>query len=111
MRLLRKMRKGCLGLEESNVLEPIRKAVMRGGTYIGASAGAMISGQDIVLAAEFDRNFPRLMNLEGLKLFDGTVIPHYSPEHLKTFMKNEDPAITNNYKKIYSVDEDEILVL
>ena len=98
-------------MQNSNVIEPMREAFRRGASYIGASAGAMIAGKDISFAYEFDRNFVGLIDVEGLQLFDGTVIPHYAPKHLKRFLENEEPEMIARYPNIYSVDEDEILVL
>jgi len=90
-------------MQMRRVMEPMRTAVMNGATYIGASAGAIIAGTDIALAADFDRNFVRLQNLEGLKLFDGTIIPHYTKEELAQYIKNSDEEVISRYHVIYSV--------
>jgi len=90
-------------MQMRRVMEPMRTAVMNGATYIGASAGAIIAGTDIALAADFDRNFVRLQNLEGLKLFDGTIIPHYTKEELARYIKNSDDEAISHYHVIYSV--------
>ena len=90
-------------IQMRRVMEPMRTAVMNGATDIGASAGAIIAGTDIALAADFDRNFVRLQNLEGLKLFDGTIIPHYTKEELTQYIKNSDEEVISRYHVIYSV--------
>lgn len=90
-------------MQMRGVMDPIKTAVMNGATYIGASAGAVIAGTDIAPAADFDRNFVRLQNLEGLKLFDGTIIPHYTKEELERYIKNSDDEVISRYHVIYSV--------
>ena len=90
-------------MQMRRVMEPMRTAVMNGATYIGASAGAIIAGTNIALAVDFDRNFVRLQNLEGLKLFDGTIIPHYTKEELAQYIKNSDEEVISRYHVIYSV--------
>lgn len=101
-------------MQENNVLEPMRKAVLdNGATYIGCSAGAMIAGTDILLASDFDRNFVRLenQNLEGLKLFDGTILPHYTVEERKRYIANSDPTVIACYRNIYSVANGKKIIL
>ena len=99
-------------MQEKNVLEPIRIAVLdNGATYIGSSAGAIIAGQDILLAADFDRNFVGLENLEGLKLFDGTILSHYTLKERKCYIANSDSSVIARYRNLYSVANGRKIIL
>ena len=79
-------------------------------TYIGSSAGAMIAGTDIYLAEDFDENIVGLTDLKALGLFDGSVIPHYSGQNLKCYIKNSNQEDIRRYSELYSVDDNEALV-
>lgn len=46
----------------------IRRFLGEGGVYVGISAGSIVAG-------------PRVGNLEGLKLVDTIIVPHYSDEN------------------------------
>lgn len=89
----------------------ISEQIQDGGTYIGCSAGAMIGGEDIILAQDFDRNFVELEDYKTLGLFEGTIIPHYSYKQLQMYQKNTSKEVLDKYKKIYSVDEHEVLCM
>lgn len=78
--------------------------------YIGASAGAMISGESIEEAGSFDRNFVQMSDYKGLCLYDGVIIPHYTKGELKQYIKNS-PGIEKKYKKIISVANEKCVVL
>ena len=97
-------------IREQSLVDAMRKAVFSGATYIGASAGAMIAGVSIKEAISFDRNFVRMDDFTGLRLFDGIVIPHYEKSELKRYIENS-PGIECEYKNIYSVKNDGILVM
>ena len=88
----------------------IPEAFRHGATYIGASAGAVIAGVSIEEALSFDLNFARMNDFKGLCLFDGVVIPHYTKEELKRYIKNT-PGIEKKYNNIYSVANEKMLVL
>lgn len=98
-------------LREHGLVEVIKKAVENGATYIGASAGAMITGNSIEEALSFDRNFVCLDDFTGLGLLDGTVvIPHYTKKELNRYIRNT-PGMKVRYKHIYSIPNTGILVL
>ncbi len=82
-----------------------------GMIYIGSSAGAMISGKDIMLAADFDPNYTGMIDLTALGLFEGTIIPHYEPEQLKMYLECTEEHILRRYDKIYSVGDKEAVVI
>lgn len=97
-------------LRERGIDKVIKEAYKNGAIFIGASAGAMIAGVSIEEAFSFDRNYVRLSDYNGLALFDGIVIPHYTKAEMKEYIKNS-PGIENRYKMLFSVANDKILVL
>lgn len=88
----------------------IPEAVRRGCTYIGASAGAMIGGLNVKEALVMDRNFIRISDFQGLGLFNGIIMPHYTEEELEEYVKCK-PELKSKYEMILSVANDKILVL
>lgn len=98
-------------IRKMQVEKEIRQIVLSGGIYIGSSAGAMMAGDDIVLGSDFDKNKVLIQDLNALRLFTGTIIPHYSYADLKQYKKNIDSELLRQYENIYSVDENEVLVL
>lgn len=84
--------------------EKIREAVLNGATYIGASAGAAIAGKTVKHVLEFDQNYKRLVNLDGLNLVEGIIFPHMDKEQLKAY-----EAVYS--EQLYCIPENEILVL
>lgn len=98
-------------MRERGLDSVIREGFKMGNkTYIGCSAGAMIAGVSIEEASNFDRNFVRMQDFEGLCLFDGIVIPHYTKTELKRYIKNS-PEIENKYTQILSVSNTRSLVM
>lgn len=98
-------------IRKMQVEKEIRQIVLSGGIYIGSSAGAMMAGDDIVLGSDFDKNKALIQDLNALRLFPGTIIPHYSYADLEQYKKNTDFELLRQYENIYSVDENEVLVL
>ena len=101
-----------LSLLRERGLDKIIKEAFKNGSnkvYIGASAGAMISGESIAEAASFERNFVKMSDYKGLCLYDGVIIPHYSKAELKQYIKNT--GIDKKYKKIISVANEKSVVL
>lgn len=80
-------------------------------SYIGSSAGAIIAGTDIMLARDFDSNFVGMIDFTALHLFDGTIIPHFEPEHLENYIKNTEKHILNRYSRILSVSNEEVITI
>ena len=78
--------------------------------YLGASAGAMIAGTSIEEGESFDRNFLRMRDYEGLGLFDGIIIPHYTKAELKKYI-NSSPEIVNKYTHVLSVANTKSLIM
>lgn len=80
-------------------------------TYVGSSAGAIIAGSDIMLARDLDSNYVGMIDFTALYLFDGTIIPHYEPEHLENYIKNTEEHILNRCSRILPVSNKEVLVI
>lgn len=98
-------------MRKNGLLKFIQQQMKRTNcTYIGSSAGAMIAGTDIYLAEDFDENIVGLTDLKALGLFDGSVIPHYSGQNLKCYIKNSNQEDIRRYSELYSVDDNEALV-
>ena len=99
-------------LQQKGLLEVICRIALE-GVYIGASAGAMIAGKDIRLAADFDENFVRLSEDEqqGLGLFEGTIIPHYSYSEYRYYLASKPPVALERYEAVYYVSDIEVLKL
>lgn len=83
----------------------------RTSVYVGSSAGAIIAGTDIMLAEDFDRNYVENNDYSALGLFDGTIIPHYTSQELRKYISNTEEHILSRYSVIYSVSNEEIIVL
>ncbi|MBR5800442.1 MAG: Type 1 glutamine amidotransferase-like domain-containing protein [Lachnospiraceae bacterium] len=97
-------------LRERNLVDFIRAAVERNCTYIGTSAGAIIAGSSVEEAVRIDRNEVEMTDFQGLSLFRGIILPHYSESELAEVV-NCNPELKQKYDKILSVDENEILIL
>jgi dipeptidase E len=64
----------------SGDVELAREHVRRGGVYYGGSAGAVLAGADIGVAAFADPNDIGITDTRGLRLIgDAIVRPHYTP--------------------------------
>lgn len=78
------------------------------GTYLGASAGAMVAGVDFCLAEEFDKNRVGVDDYRGLDLFHRkvVVVPHYTKAEFLRFKRNmdkESPEILDKYEELYYI--------
>ena len=97
-------------LRERGLVPLFRKAFKRGAVYIGASAGAIIAGESIEEAKFSDRNFMKMTDFEGLCLFDGIVMPHFTKMDFEEFLR-DNAHLKEKYQKIYSVGDEECIVL
>lgn len=98
-------------LRESGLDSVIREGFKKGDkTYIGCSAGAAIAGVSIEEVKNFDRNTVGMVDFEGLALFDGIIIPHYTKSELKRYISNS-PGIEAKYNIILSVSNKKSVVL
>ncbi|MHB1154567.1 MAG: Type 1 glutamine amidotransferase-like domain-containing protein [Eubacteriales bacterium] len=81
--------------------------VKNGAVYIGGSAGAHIASKNIEHVMQYDNNTPGITDFDGLGLFNGILICHYTEsrkEHLEQ-LKDEDKY------KIYTLTEDDFIVV
>lgn len=101
--VLHYMRKYCI----DNYIKEVMKN--ESTIYIGSSAGAMIAGSDLRLCT--DKNYEEMYDLSALGLFDGAIIPHYTQDELKSYLAMVDKRVIDRYPVIYSVSNEEILVL
>lgn len=99
-------------LQDNDLLETIRDLVLRkNAEYIGASAGAVLAGKDVKLALDFDKNKAGVTDYKALHLFDGTVIPHYTKENLKQYLRNSLRDSVDSYNCIYNIADGRMKIL
>lgn len=93
--------------------EYIRDCVYHGATYIGASAGAMLSSWDIRQAGNFESNSVGVTDFRGLQLMPDkdTVIPHYTFRELKRYVDGMAVEERESYSAIYNVADEEALIM
>ena len=101
-----------LSLMREYGLDSVIKQGFRNGNkiYIGASAGAAIAGVSIEEVKGFDRNFVNMVSFEGLGLFDGIIIPHYTKQELNRYIE-KNLNIEKKYNIILSVSNETSIVL
>ncbi len=78
----------------------------QGKVYVGVSAGSIIMGPLIGIAAPFDQNEIGLKDLTGLNLIDSVITPHYTLEEKEIIDKFE-----GEHKIIRLTDQQAVLVL
>jgi dipeptidase E len=73
------------GLYDSDLLEPIRRAVEEGRPYIGSSAGSIVAGPSLRTTKDMPVVQPR--SFDALGLVDFQISPHYlDPDRSSTHM-------------------------
>jgi peptidase E len=77
------------------------------GLYVGVSAGSIIVGPNIEVAAPWDENDVRLSDTTGLKLVGFAVIPHYQRKEKSIVEKLQKSA---NYEILKLTDNQAVLV-
>ena len=85
----------------------IIRYINSGVIYIGGSAGAHIASQNIEHIAAFDSVPDSMDDFNGLGLFDGILICHYTKERKVLY----DKLIANKKYKVYALSDDESLVV
>lgn len=67
-------------LQERNLLRAVEDFLAAGGLLYGGSAGAVLVGADIAIAASVDPNHAGITDVHGLDLLEGAVVrPHHQP--------------------------------
>ena len=89
-------------LKESGADKIIKEFVVRGGIYIGSSAGSIICCPTIEGAEEFDdpNLAPKLDNFDGMGIFGDVIIPH---THKEKYFERVRRATKRLESKGYSV--------
>lgn len=94
-------------IRNCNFDKEIIRYVSSGVTYIGGSAGAHIVSKSIEHVANFDAVPDEFNDFNGLGLFDGILICHYTPERKSIYDKlNRDGKY-----KVYALTDEESLVI
>lgn len=75
--------------------------------YIGGSCGAHIVTSNIEHVLHFDNNFVGIADFDGLNLFKGIIIPHYSKSREYVYQK----LLKDNKYKVYSLTDDDSIVV
>ena len=87
--------------------QEIIRYVRNGVIYIGGSAGAHIASQNIEHVAEFDPIPEGMTDFNGLGLFDGILICHYTAERKALY----DKLIAEEKFQIFTLSNDDSLVI
>ena len=85
----------------------IIRYVESGVVYIGGSAGAHIVSQNIEHLSAFDPIPNGINDFNGLGLLDGVLICHYTMERKELY----DKLISKNKYKVYTLSDDESLII
>lgn len=75
--------------------------------YIGGSCGAHIVTSNIEHVLHFDNNFVGIADFDGLNLFKGIIIPHYSKSREYVYQE----LLKDNKYKVYSLTDDDSIVV
>ena len=84
----------------------ICKYVKDGATYIGGSAGAHIASKNIEHVRNFDELPKDFSDYNGLGLFDGILICHYSEQREKYYLQ----AKQEGKYSVYAISDDDCLI-
>ena len=85
----------------------IIRYVENGVTYIGGSAGAHIASKSIEHVAAFDSVPESMIDFNGLGLFDGILICHYTADRKPIY----DKLVEDEKYKVYTLTDDESIVI
>lgn len=87
----------------------IEKCLENGGSYIGASAGALIASPTIKYASEYDSNWRHLEDMTGLSLVKGLVMPHMNEQRFKEWNEGIMDYLLEKYEFVVNIPEDGML--
>ncbi len=85
----------------------IIRYVKSGVTYIGGSAGAHIASANVDHVSAFDSIPDGMTDFNGLGLFDGILICHYTDDRKAIY----DKLVENGKYKVYCLTDDESIVV
>ena len=92
-------------LRDSGFDKEIIKYVKNGVVYLGKSAGTHIVTKNIEHVIGYDPNDVGLTNFEGLGLFDGVVVCHYSEEREPCYYQ----LLSNGQYNVFTLTTEEML--
>ena len=97
--------------KESGADKIIKEFVVRGGIYIGSSAGSIICCPTIEGAEEFDdpKLAPKLDNFDGIGIFGDVVIPHTHKEKYFERVKRATKRLESKGYNVYPLTDDDVL--
>lgn len=104
-------------LKRNNYDEYIRGIIEDGGTYIGASAGAILAASSFKETEKFESNYLRTSDYSALGILprngckSDIIIPHHTEEQLKQYISTMTEDEIASYRRIYNVANDETLVM
>ena len=93
-------------IRKCNFDKDIIDYVKSGVTYIGGSAGAYIVTKNIEHVLKYDDNNVEMTDFNGLGLFDGVILCHYTYHRKFDF---DELCRTSKYKAYYLTDLDSIV--
>lgn len=98
-------------LKESRADKIIKEFVVRGGIYIGSSAGSIICCPTIEGAEDFDdpNLTPKLDNFDGLGIFRNVIIPHAQKEKYFERIRRATERLESKGFKVYPLTDDDVL--
>lgn len=94
-------------IKESGFDKEIIRLVRSGVTYIGGSAGAHIASKNIEHVKNFDIPPKDVTDFDGLGLFDGVLVCHYTDERRSIY---EELKLKSEYD-VYKLADDESIVI
>ena len=94
-------------IRDAKADELIVSLVNKGATFIGGSAGAHIASMNTEHIQNFDELPEDFIDFDGLSLFNGILICHYSPEREKYYIR----AKEEGKYPVYTIKDDECLII
>jgi dipeptidase E len=90
-------------------LKSLLKEFLQTKVYVGVSAGSMILGPDLLLNTcqkLYKEDLERTENMNGVRLVDFYILPHYNSSHFSKRTKENVLGATQDIKnKIYALDD------
>lgn len=98
-------------MQQSCLIDYIKEVMKKRDSivYIGSSAGAIIAGNDILIAKDFENNPVGRMDFASLGLFNGVIIPHCGQDEFAAYCSNNDQLLSM-YVNVLYVGNDDVLV-
>jgi peptidase E len=94
-------------IKKSGFDREIIEYVKNGAVYLGGSAGAHIASKNIEHVMRYDSNTPGMTEYDGLRLFDGILICHYTDSRKEHLQQLEDEG---KYQ-VYALTDDDFIVV